>query len=201
MFGPKFAQRVAEEINKARTDPESYAKKINDSIQYFYKNLLRLPHESGIETQEGPKGYKEAAEFLSKAQKLPALKIEPKLTEAAQEIAKEMGKFKEMDEMDGVDREAIIKKYGYYKGKMRESTDFGSVKPELVVCSLLVDDGNESRSNRELIFNPEFTVVGTACQPHDDLGAINLIIFASNFTEGEEPPMQPEVVTVEEEKK
>ena len=201
MFGPKFAQKVADEINKARTEPEFYAKKISDSVQYFYKNLLQLPHQSGIETQEGPKAFKEAAEYLSKAKKLPALKLEPKLKEASEEIAKEMAKFKEMEEMDKVNRESIIKKYGYYKGKMRESTDFGSVNPQLVVMNLLVDDGNESRSNRDLIFREDFTVFGVACQPHDDLGAINLIIYATDFTEGEEPPQQPEEVVVVEEKK
>ena len=84
---------------------------------------------------------------------------------------------------------------------MRESTDFGSVNPQLVVMNLLVDDGNESRSNRDLIFREDFTVFGVACQPHDDLGAINLIIYATDFTEGEEPPQQPEEVVVVEEKK
>jgi hypothetical protein len=89
MFGPSFANKVAEEINKIRADPESYSKKITDYLQYFHGKVLRLPHESGIETQEGPDAYKEAAEFLSKAPKLPPLTIEPKLTEAAKEMAKE----------------------------------------------------------------------------------------------------------------
>ena len=43
---------MADEINKVRADPEAYSKKIRDYMKYFDGNILRLPHESGIETQE-----------------------------------------------------------------------------------------------------------------------------------------------------
>ena len=185
MFGPSFAKKVADEINKIRADPEAYSKKITDYIKYFDGKILRLPHESGIETQEGKKAYEEAAEFLSKAPKLPPLTVEPKLEAVAKDMAKEMSKFKEIDEMDQVDRTAIIKKHGHYDGKLGESSDFGSVTPLLTCINLIVDDGNESRSNRQLMFREDFKVYGCACVPHDELGCITLIMYATDFSEGE----------------
>ena len=185
MYGPSFAKKVAEEINKIRADPEAYSQKINDYIKYFDGKILRLPHESGIETQEGSEAYKEAAEFLSKAPKLPPLTVDPKLTEVANEMVKEMSKFNEIEEMDAVDRKSIIKKYGHYDGSLGESTDFGSVTPVLACVNLIVDDGNESRSNRQLLFKDNFKVMGVACVPHDELGSITLIMYATDFSEGE----------------
>ena len=185
MFGPNFAKKVAQEINKIREDPAAYSQKINDYIKYFDGKILRLPHESGIETQEGADAYKEAAEYLSTAPKLEPLTIDPKLTEAAQEMAKEMSKFNEIDEMDAVDRKAIIKKHGHYDGTFAESTDFGSVTPVLACVNLLVDDGNESRSNRKLLFKENYKVIGVGCVPHDELGCITLIMYATDFSEGE----------------
>ena len=185
MYGPSFAKKVAEEINKIRADPEAYSQKINDYIKYFDGKILRLPHESGIETQEGSEAYKEAAEFLSKAPKLPPLTVDPKLTEVANEMVKEMSKFNEIEEMDAVDRKSIIKKYGHYDGSLGESTDFGSVTPVLTCVNLIVDDGNESRSNRQLLFKDNFKVMGVACVPHDELGSITLIMYATDFSEGE----------------
>ena len=185
MYGPSFAKKVAEEINKVRTDPEAYSQKINDYIKYFDGKVLRLPHESGIETQEGSEAYKDAVEFLSKAPKLPPLTIDPKLTEVANDMVKEMSKFNDIEEMDSVDRKSIIKKYGHYDGSLGESTDFGSVTPVLACVNLIVDDGNESRSNRKLIFKENFKIMGVACVPHDELGCITLIMYATDFSEGE----------------
>ena len=185
MFGPSFAKKVADEINKIRADPQAYSQKINDYIKYFDGKILRLPHESGIETQEGAEAYKEAAEFLSKAPKLPELTVDPKLTEVAKDMAKEMSKFNDIDEMDGVDRKSIIKKYGHYDGSLGESTDFGSVTPVLACVNLIVDDGNEERNNRQLMFREDFKVMGVACVPHDELGCITLVMYATDFAEGE----------------
>ena len=103
-------------------------------------------------------------------------------------MAKEMSKFKEIEEMDAVDRKSIIKKYGHYDGTLGESTDFGSVTPLLVCVNLLVDDGNESRSNRKLMFREDYKDLGVACVPHDDLGCITLIMYSTDFAEGAGKP-------------
>ena len=186
MFGPSFAKKVADEINKIREDPQKYSETINGYLKYFHGKVLRLPHESGIETQEGPDAYKEAAEFLATAPKLPPLTISPLLNDAANDLAKEMSKFNEVEEMEQVDRDPFVKKHGHYVGHLGESTDFGSVTPLLACVNLIVDDGNETRNNRKLMFREDNKLIGTACVPHDNLGCITLVMYATDFAEGEE---------------
>ena len=41
--------------------------------------------------------------------------------------------------MDKINREGIINKFGKYQGHFAETTDFGSLTPEMVVVNLLVD--------------------------------------------------------------
>ena len=59
------------------------------------------------------------------------------------DMVKEMNKFKEIDEMDQIDRKIIVKKHGHYDGKLGESSDFGSVTPLLTCTNILVEDGNK----------------------------------------------------------
>ena len=185
MFGAGFAKKVVEEINKARSDPAAYSKKINDLLKYFHGKVLELPKEAGIETTEGQAGYKEAADFLAKAAKVEPLKVDDKLTKVAEEIVAEMRKKKDEAEVDKVDRKAIIKKHGHTEGRFGDSTDFGSMTPQMVVVNLLVDDGNKSRSNRKLLFNKEYKILGVGNTAHDEFGSITFIAFASDFVEGE----------------
>ena len=116
---------------------------------------------------------------------MPPLTIDPKLTEVAKDMAKEMSKYNEIEEMDAVNRKSIIKKYGHYEGCLGESTDFGSVTPLLACVNLIVDDGNDSRSNRKMMFREDFKIMGVACVPHDELGCITLVMYATDFAEGE----------------
>ena len=74
------------------------------------------------------------------------------MTLSVLQMATQLTRCNDFDQMDAIDRETIINKYGRYEGKFGESTDFGSQTPEMVVINLLVDDGNKSRNNRKMLF-------------------------------------------------
>ncbi len=60
-----FLSELIKEINKVRTNPISYADKIDGYKHYFNNNILKLPNENiGTSTQEGPEAYDECAKFL-----------------------------------------------------------------------------------------------------------------------------------------
>ena len=184
MFGAGFAKKVIEEVNKLRADPAPLSKKITEYMSYFKGKILTLPKEAGIETAEGKDAYKEAADFLSKAPKLPELKVNPLLMKIAEEMVAEMKKCKDEAEMDKINRNAIIKKHGHYDGRLSDSTDYGSLTPQMVVINLIVDDGNKSRSNRKLLYRDDFKEIGVANTVHDDLNTITHLVFATDFSEG-----------------
>ena len=181
MLGPGFAQKVIEEINKIRLNPKTYSNKIRGYLSCFQGNVLRIPKQPGLMTQEGPNAYKEAAEFLLSLPKLQALTADSGLTGAAEEMANELSKCQEFEQMDAIDRTGILSKYGEYEGHFGESTDFGSMTPEMVVVNLLVDDGNQSRSNRKMLFKESYRKVGCGCLPHDRFKSVTVIMYATNF--------------------
>jgi uncharacterized protein YkwD len=184
MLGPGFAQKVIEEVNKIRLNPKTYSNKIRGYLSCFQGNVLRIPKQPGLMTTEGPSAYKEAADFLLSLPKLQSLTADSGLTSAAQEMAEELGKCQDFDQMDSIDRESIINKYGRYEGQFGESTDFGSLSPEMVVVNLLVDDGNQSRSNRRMLFKETYRKVGCGCVPHNKFKSVTVIMYASNYIAG-----------------
>ena len=166
MLGPGFAQKVIEEVNKIRLNPKTYSTKIKGYLSYFQGNVLRIPNQQGLMTNEGPTAYREAADFLLTLPKLQPLTEDEALTSAAQEMATELSHYDEFEQMDGINRDNILEKYGHYEGQFGESTDFGSMSPEMVIVNLLVDDGDKSRSNRKMLFKDSYRKIGCGSAPH-----------------------------------
>ena len=188
MLGPGFAQKVIEEVNKIRLNPKTYSNKIRGYLSCFQGNVLRIPKQPGLMTQEGAAAYREAVDFLLSLPKLQPLNPDPSLTAAAQEMASELEHCQNFDQMDSIDREGIIDKFGHYEGQFGESTDFGSLSPEMVVVNLLVDDGNKSRSNRKMLFKETYRKIGCGCMPHNTYKSVTVIMYATNFIAGSVKP-------------
>ena len=188
MLGPGFAQKVVEEVNKIRLNPKTYSNKIRGYLSCFQGNVLRIPKQPGLMTQEGPTAYREAADFLLSLPKLQPLSIDNGLTSVAQEMATELSHYEEFEQMNEIDRDSIIEKYGHYEGQFGESTDFGSMTPEMVVINLLVDDGDKNRSNRKMLFKETYRKIGCGCAPHSTYKSVTVIMFATNFIAGAQKP-------------
>ena len=80
--------------------------------------------------------------------------------------------------------EGILNQFGRYEGQFGESTDFGSLSPEMVVVNLLVDDGNQSRSNRRMLFKETYRKIGCGSAPHSTYKSVTVIMYATNFIPG-----------------
>ena len=184
MFNAGFAQKVLEEVNKIRLNPKTYSNKIRGYLSCFQGNILRIPKQNALRTNEGAAAYREAADFLLSVPKLKPLASDKGLNNVAQEMADELTRCNEFEQMDSIDHEAIIGKYGKYEGKFGESTDFGSQTPEMVVINLLVDDGNKKRSNRKMLFEESYYKIGVGCAPHNKFKSVTVIMYATNFISG-----------------
>ena len=184
MLGPGFAQKVIEEVNKIRLNPKTYSNKIRGYLSCFQGKVLRIPKQPGLMTTEGPEGYREAADFLLSLPKLQPLTADSALSSAAQEMSTELAQFQDFEQMDQIDRTSILEKYGHFEGQFGESTDFGSLSPEMVVVNLLVDDGNKSRSNRKMLFKETYRKIGCGCSPHNTFQSVTVIMYATNFIAG-----------------
>ena len=184
MIGPGFAQKVIEEVNKIRLNPKTYSNKIRGYLSCFQGNVLRIPKQPGLMTNEGPAAYREAADFLLSLPKLQPLTLDNALNSAAQDMAEELSHYEEFEQMDAINRDSILEKYGQYEGQFGESTDFGSMSPEMVVVNLLVDDGNKSRGNRKMLFKETYRKIGCGSAPHSTYKSVTVIMYATNFIPG-----------------
>ena len=184
MIGPGFAQKVIEEVNKIRLNPKTYSNKIRGYLSCFQGNVLRIPKQPGLMTTEGPTAYREAADFLLSIPKLQPLALDNSLNSAAQDMAEELSHYEEFEQMDAINRDSILEKYGHYEGQFGESTDFGSMSPEMVVVNLLVDDGNKSRGNRKMLFKETYRKIGCGSAPHSTYKSVTVIMYATNFIPG-----------------
>lgn len=185
----KFCQQVLEEINYVRANPRTYAKRIRSYINSFDGMVLRLPGMNGLITTEGPSAYEEAALFLENTLKKPMLQLNEGLYNASIGMVNELKLYQDINEMYSLDRNAVIAQYGTFEGEFGQSTDFGSMKPELVVMNFLVDDGDKARRNRELMFKETFKSFGSATIKHPKYRMCTVVMYAKNFVSGKAIPV------------
>ena len=192
-----FDQQVANELNILRTSPQQYASKVRQYINYFKGTVLRIPGSNiGIQTKEGAKAYEEAGEYLEKHKGIHPLKLNYVLCKLANDFLKEIQKTP-FEEINNIDLELLMSNYGKFDGSYSRSIDFGATNPEMVIINLLVGDGDETKSQRQNMFNEKLYEIGVASgkyeEPFDHITVIlTCTKFISNNPEDENMVFQAE---------
>ena len=183
-----FRLKILEEINLVRKEPQNYADKIRKYLPLFKGKILKIPESIPILYSEGPKAFEEAAFFLDNCNFVSPLKYSPGLTHAAHDALIEIQHKEEVDSLCELEVEGFIKKHGQVIGYFGQAVDFGSSFPELVVVNLLVDDGDQLRSNRANIMNPNFKLLGISTGPHPVYHKCTVLFYSRHFYQLEEEP-------------
>lgn len=182
---------LIDEINKLRSNPYSYAEKIEKYIQYIKMEkdkegkefpALRIPKKAGIRLREGAPAYKDAVDFLkNKTDSAPPMDEVSGLNEIAKEfvtLAKDMNN----EQIKSINLDEIIAKHGSYTGHIYRLMQFGAEDAEFVITSFVVSDGDTSRGKRENLLNSKLLKVGAASGPHKDFGSVSTLVLCENFT-------------------
>ena len=176
------SSQVISELNKIRQNPSSYSKKLLDLKKNFKDKVLYLTNrKNGIITIEGPKTFTEASNFLLSQNPFSPLIINNHLNTAAQALSDELSRIKEFNAINNVNRENILNRYGTIEGFFGETTDYGSDSLELLICSLLIDDGRIQRNNRKLLFDNKFNYIGVGVSSSKYHKNVTCIFYASNY--------------------
>lgn len=177
-----FDQQVANELNILRTSPKHYALKIRQYINYFKGTVLKIPGSNiGIQTKEGAKAYEETAEFLENHDGIHPLKLNYTLCQIANDFLKEIQKTS-FEDINNLDLESIMPNYGKFEGSFSRAIDFGATNPEMVITNLLVGDGDETKSQRQSMFNVKLNEIGVANGKYEEpFGHITLILTCTKF--------------------
>ena len=177
---------IISEINKVRTQPKLYIKKLENLMQNFEGNNLKLPNKKvKLITIEGPNAFKESIEFLNIQSSLNKLESDINLSEAANAITEQFCRTREMSSINQIDINSIIDRYGItIKGNIGISVDFGSDDLEMLIISLINDDGRKQRKNRKMMFDINYTKIGCSSKISKYHKIITVILYAVDFITG-----------------
>ena len=85
----QIKKQVIIETNRIRTNPKAYIPILEKYLENFDDNILTRPDKNEcIETQEGPKAYKEAIEFLKNQKPIYEIEFDEEAAKVAEDYAK-----------------------------------------------------------------------------------------------------------------
>ena len=156
--GASIETGVLDEINYARTQPQAYARVLQDEA---YRSRAAGAYDD-------PGALREALMFLERQPPLAPLSGDDALARAAVEHADLQARDGSVGHV-GPRGESLMQRlhrYGAYPSLMGENIAYGYADPREVVSQLIVDSGVPDRGHRANIFNPAYREVGVACGPH-----------------------------------
>ena len=169
------AEDVFASINVARTNPAKFERILSQWRSCFAGNLLCLPGQLKLATNEGVAAVDEALAFLRSTKPVPALqRISPGMSAAATRFCADIGPkgMRGHTGSDGSSPYDRISRHGKWSGSAAENIAYGMSEAEEVVASWIVDDGVASRGHRNNIFKREFTTAGVGIGAHKDFGSL-----------------------------
>ena len=176
-----FAEQLVKEINEFRTNPKEYSKKVEKYIGYFKGKTLMIPGtNTGMKTQEGAEAFKEAVDFISKLEPIEPLEPSKGCSRICKDFLEEVQKV-DPNEIDKINYDGIIEKYGTFQGNVNRELDFGNETPEQIVMSIITSDGDPTRSHRDNLLSTNLKKIGIANGTHNIYRFCTVIIFCTKF--------------------
>ena len=173
------------ELNNLRKNPKSYIPLIEAEMKLLKKNniLKKLDSNLQIQTTEGKDAYLDAIKFLQLQQPVPPLKEETRLSSAAMDLVKDIGKRGIVSHQDqnGQYVSERIEKYCEWDYSAGEVIEVSSKNPQDILISLLVDDGLKNRPDRKTLFNQKYNFVGIGTGPHLEYEIVTVIVFVGSI--------------------
>jgi len=173
------------ELNRARSNPAGYAKKLADFKEHYVGNYIYFAGRTQVITEEGAAAVNEAIGFLKSTTAVPLLRVSRGLCAAAKAHAKDQGP-KGLVSHEGSDNsspEERINRFGTWGKAFGENIEYGNFNAEEIVMQLIIDDGVPGRGHRKNIFNPLYRVVGIGFGPHQRYGQMCVMDFAGTYKE------------------
>ena len=167
--------KILLEINRVRTDPQGYARWLEEQQQYFDGIWLRLPGEKPIRTNRGRKALQEAIAILKEQQPLPPLETSEQI---AAKATSELEKFATANNI--------------------EFFSYGRTTAKGIVMGLVVDDLFPDRRRRNSLLSPEAEDTGVVCKPDPRYAKVCAIAYSDSTATADVAQAEPEPTATSE---
>lgn len=180
----ELEQNVILELNKVRSNPKRYAEEYLEDLRMAYNgNLFTYPGQITVKTKEGISPLNECIQFLKESKPTGILQPAEGLAKAAADLVADQQKDGGTGHISrkGFNPQQRIEKYGEWNICSSEDITYGSSKAQLIVISLLIDDGVPNRGHRENILSPCSRLVGVAKGGHPTYESMCVIDYAGEY--------------------
>eukprot|EP01089_Gocevia_fonbrunei_P016130 TRINITY_DN4931_c0_g1_i1.p1 TRINITY_DN4931_c0_g1~~TRINITY_DN4931_c0_g1_i1.p1 ORF type:complete len:187 (-),score=39.28 TRINITY_DN4931_c0_g1_i1:50-610(-) len=174
---------LSREINACRTNPQQYANILEKERRAHYDGLdLNYPGTNKVlQTKEGITACEEAIRFLLGAYALPELQLSYGMCLAAQEAQQKLGPTGSTVHPNSVEQ---LTKYGRFEKEAIEICGFGGNDARGIVLAFLICDGDHQRTQRKILFDPQWKCMGIGAGNHNSSHEImGIINFTSKFVD------------------
>ena len=163
---------IISEINRVRTDPQGYARWLEEQLQYYDGIWLRFPGEKPVRTNKGRKALSEAIAFLKNQPSLPPLSI------SEQTAATATSKLEDFATANNI-----------------QYISYGRVTAQGIVMGLVVDDLFPDRRRRNSLLNPDAENTGVVCKPDPRYARVCAIAYSDTAIDLEETELSDTLAT------
>lgn len=176
---------VLDELNLARTNPQTYARILEDYRKQFQGRLVKRPGKIDLMTSEGTAAVDEAIRELKGRKPMQGFRISRGMSLAAKDHVKDTGPRGSTGHSgsDGSKPFDRMNRHGKWLRSAGENISYGNDEGRAVIIQLIVDDAVAGRGHRKNIYNASFEVVGIACGPHKVYGTMCVQTFADDYQE------------------
>ena len=178
-------QELLNEINRARANPNMYAKYLEDLKPFFHEKEYKPAGHQALRTEEGWAAVEDAIKFLRVTKPLAPLTVSAGLQMAAVAHMKDQGETGSTGHQ-GANKSLIeerVKPYGTWQGAIGENLSYGNDPARERVLTWLIDDGFTSRGHRKRLLSNDYRVMGLSCGPHREYGAMCCLTLAGGFVD------------------
>lgn len=178
-------QELLNEINVARTNPQTYITYLEEHKKLFKGKKVDYP-DYMMETYEGTAAVDEAIKFLKKQSNLAPLTFSAILSKPAKTQLMDLLENPSLDHT-GKDGSNLPKRLANIGVKPTSTTAENIMKdlsdPRQIVMLMIVDDGIKSRQHRKTLFEKSYKQIGVAYGLANNGKGVSVMVFAGTFKE------------------
>ena len=196
-----ISKQVINAINMVRTAPSEFIQCLKQMRMNVGKDNILRTNIGSVQTTEGTLAYDEAIAFLTHMKPMSTLEISTSMCNANLSHAEDLGASGATghEGSDGSRAAQRLRRNGGViagGGRVSEGIEFGPwVDGEDFVVSLVVGDGEASRTQRKILLDPASGACGVGVAQHKHFGSVCVVTLAPNCAKVDSNTFSPSNAT------